>query len=393
MSKLKVGVLGLRRGVAHLKNFLDLDDVEVVGVADRHEQFRERAREAVDETGAQGVKFVNEYEQLLDLGLDAVCVSTNGKLQREHVTQALQAGCHVLSEIPGAVTLDEWVALRDAVQRSGKVYMMAENRAFMDFLRYWRKWVVDGRLGELSMAEAEYTHYLPHTLALPNGDRVTPTEAREKGLTDVTPIWRADEPPIHYCTHDIGPLIEVLDDRIVSVTCQSAPWRNVDAPLRPDGQIALFKTAKGNLIRILTNLNTPRPSEHRYRLFGTYGSAEWFAYEEKVRMVNRDLSAEKKGWRRFDLGVAAPGHDTEAGHGGCDIGPVRTFTNAVLYGKPNPIDIYRAIEYSLPGIVAAKSAELGGQPLQIPDLRPKPFTGTVFWDAVGLPERDVEPMD
>src|SRR4029079_5824567 len=93
------------------------------------------------------------------------------------------------------------------------------------------------------------------------------------------PAWRSDQPPIQYLTHDLGPLLEILDDRCVSVSCQSAPWRNPDTPLRSDGQIALFQTQKGVLIKILITLSTRRPAEHRYRLFGVEGSAEWFSYE------------------------------------------------------------------------------------------------------------------
>jgi hypothetical protein len=61
---------------------------------------------------------------------------------------------------------------------------------------------------------------------------------------------------------------------------------------------------------------------------------------------------------------------------------------AILDGRPVPIDVDRAIEFALPGILANRSAELGGAPLAIPDLRRQPFTRTSFWDAVGLPEAD-----
>ena len=40
--------------------------------------------------------------------------------------------------------------------------MFAENACFWDFMRYWRKWVME-RLGVVSLAEAEYDHYLPNT--------------------------------------------------------------------------------------------------------------------------------------------------------------------------------------------------------------------------------------
>jgi len=367
---------------------LKQEDVEVIGAADRLPLCRENAQKTLDEVGAKGTELVEEYDDLLAMKPDAIVVATNGKMQAEHSCRALEAGCHVLSEIPGARTLEEWVRVRDVVQRTGNTYTLAEQRCFMDFLRYWRKWIVDGRLGAPSLAEAEYTHYLPQTLALSDGTRIKPSEAREKGIRDVKPIWRADEPPIQYCTHDLGPLLEVMDDRCVSVTCLNGPWRNREAPLRPDGQIALFRTAKGNLIRILIALNTPRPSEHRYRLFATGGSAEWFASEGHVRVFTEDRD-HKSGWQRIDLGVAAPGEDATGGHGGSDLKMARCFVDVVLHGRPNPIDVYRAIEYALPGIMANRSAETGGMPIEIPDLRVEPFSATTFWDAVPLPEQDV----
>ena len=101
--------------------------------------------------------------------------------------------------------------------------MFAENTCFWDFFRYFRKWIVDGQFGKISIAEGEYLHYLPNTLRTPDGTPLTPTQAKSQDLTDAEPIWRADQPPIQYLTHDLGPLLEVLDDHCVSVACRSAP--------------------------------------------------------------------------------------------------------------------------------------------------------------------------
>ena len=43
MDKLKVGILGLRRGHSHLRNFLLTDGAEVIGAADRVLQYRDKA--------------------------------------------------------------------------------------------------------------------------------------------------------------------------------------------------------------------------------------------------------------------------------------------------------------------------------------------------------------
>ena len=82
------------------------------------------------------------------------------------------------------------------------------------------------------------------------------------------------------------------------------------------------------------------------------------------------------------------GDDTSGGHGGSDIKVAWHFTQSILENRPAPIDVYRAIEYTLPGILAARSADLEGHPIAIPDLRTEPFTGTHFWDTLGLPETD-----
>ena len=384
MEKLRVGILGLRRGMAHLHNFLEIDQAEVIGACDRFPANRERAEELLAPTGGQ---VVPEFEELLAMEPDAVVIASNGKQQVEHACQAMEAGCHVLSEVPGADTEEELVRLRDTVERTGKTYMLGENSCFLDFLRYWRKWILEGRFGVISIAEAEYLHYLPRTLYAPDGSRLSPTEAKAQGRTDCKPVWRADQPPIQYLTHDLGPLLEVLDDRVVSVTCRSAPWRSPDAPLRSDGQIALFHTAKGLLIKIMVTLKTRRPAEHRYRLFGTEGSAEWFSYEGFCRRFDRSRE-EQEGWEKIDIGTAAL-DDLTDGHGGTDIKVARYFTEAILADKPAPIDVYRGIEFALPGIIASRSAEMGGAQLAIPDLRRQPFSTTTFWDVVGLP--DTEP--
>jgi len=157
--------------------------------------------------------------------------------------------------------------------------------------------------------------------------------------------------------------------------------------LRSDGQIALYRTAKGHLIKIMVTLNTRRPEEHRYRLFGVDGSAEWFGYEQFARRLTRSQET-RDGWERIPIGYAAREDDTSTGHGGADSKVAKAFIDAIQNNTPSPIDVYRSIEYSLPGILANKSAELGGIPIEIPDFRRTPYTSTKFWDVVGLPEND-----
>jgi predicted dehydrogenase len=390
MKKLRVGVLGLRRGKTFVDNLLALDTVDFVGAADRLAMYRDPQREKIE---AVGGKLVAEYDELLEMDLDAVAIASNGRVHAAHSMQALRAGCHVLCEIPVAFHEEELYELRDLIDETGLTYMSAENLCYCDFMRYWRKWLVEGKFGDMALAHCEYVHHLPASLQLPDGRRISPTDAAKEGcLDEAKPIWRADQPPIQYLTHDLGPLLEIFDDRAVSVTCMQAPALSKDAPLRSDGQIALFKTEKGRVIQCTVTLNTRVPGSHQFRIFGTEGGAEWATWNDQMRvLLNSDEDPEKWTWTK--LGLAAEGDDVSTGHGGVDLKVVKSFVGAILEGKESPIDIHRGIDYTLPGILANRSAEQGGMPIEIPDSRKTPFSGTTFWNHFPLPEdSDIEKL-
>ena len=320
MEKLKVGVLGLRRGLTHFRNFLRLDNVELIGAADRYEHIRDRAAEHAASEGASPT-MVAEFDELLAMKPDAVMIASNGRLQAEHSCMALEAGCHVLSEVPGAFTPEEFVRIRAAAELSGKQYMMAENACFWDFLRYWRKWVANGDFGAISIGEAEYLHYIPGTYITQDGGSLPASGAAAEDPSELSVSWRADQAPIQYLTHDLGPLLEVLDDRAVSVTCRSAPWRNSETPFRSDGQIALFTTQKGNLLKVMVTLNTRRPEEAPLPLV-RYGR------QRRVVPLRRSQQAFYEGCRarkRVGSGAdrirgAGPGFDGRARRSGPEDG-------------------------------------------------------------------------
>jgi len=388
VDEVRVGIVGMGRGTSHLNGMLRVPGARLVACADRIAERRERAAARADEIAPdKQVEMFVEYEEMLEQAdLDAVVVSTNGLLQCRHTLMALEAGCHVLSEIPGANTREELHRIIAAVEQSGKRYMLAENACFWDFLRYWRKWLVEGRFGAITAADGEYLHYLPTSMITSSGERVTPSEVAERGIEDAIWTWRADEPPIKYCTHETGPLLEVLDDHVVSVACHAGPNRQSESPLRNDLQIALMRTAKGALMRVQIALDTYQPNTHNFRLFGTHGSAEWFRYENEGRLLPRERPF-RDGWLRTDIRSARPGAET-GGHGGADIKVVTQFINCLLEDRAMPIDHWRMADYALPGIIAAESAELGGTPISVPDVRRGPRKPTRFWDYLGLPDED-----
>ena len=68
-----------------------------------------------------------------------------------------------------------------------------------------------------------------------------------------------------------------------------------------------------------------------------------------------------------------------AGHWGADTWPIREFVQAITGGSSPPIDVYAALDMTLPGLVSEQSIAQGGAWLAVPDPR--------FW----TPGLDVEP--
>jgi hypothetical protein len=94
--------------------------------------------------------------------------------------------------------------------------------------------------------------------------------------------------------------------------------------------------------------NPPAPHAHQPR--------EWrslWDYEEHLPEM----------WRA--TGDAA----ARAGHGGGDYFVVQDFVQAIRQGKTPPIDVYRAMDYTVPGLISEQSIAQGGVPLAVPDLR------------------------
>src|SRR5712692_3648760 len=70
------------------------------------------------------------YEEMLAADLDAVVVATPMPLHVPHSVRALEAGKHVLSEVPAAVDLAQCWELVRAVRGSRALYMFSENVNF-----------------------------------------------------------------------------------------------------------------------------------------------------------------------------------------------------------------------------------------------------------------------
>jgi predicted dehydrogenase len=355
---LRVGVAGLHRGSGFVGLFRARGDACVAAVCDRNADVREHFAQDL------GVPAYPEFDELCAAEVDAVVVATPPSVHAEHTLKALAAGKHVLCEVPAVYTVEEAEQVVKAVKASGRTFMFAENMCYFSFIRTMHELVKDGRLGELTYGEGEYIHDLRTMVNTPDG---------LGGGVDGKPSWRAALPPIHYCTHDLGPILMMMEDRVVTACGFHTGSRIAPELGSIDMEAGLFHTAKGNVVKILCGFTVERPGFHYISLYGTRGSIETDRYNpfSNLKAYLRDVHGLTG---LIDLPVSlsdpqAPAHATAGGHGTSEYYMVDDFVRAVTEGAKPRFDVHDAMDYTLPGICAHLSAERGGEAVAVPDPR------------------------
>jgi predicted dehydrogenase len=347
-NRLRVGVVGLRRGLSYVRVFNARPDAEVVAVADLDpERLATVCQEYRIPYG------VAQLPDLLEIDLDVVVIATPVPRHAGDVVAALERGAHVLSEVPAIASVDECETLIAAVERSGCQYMLAENCCYWAFVDTVKQLNAHGDFGTIFYAEAEYIHNIPHL----------------RRDADGQPTWRAALDPITYITHSLGPIVWVTGQYPVEVTCYETS--NHCEPGGVDLQVAIFRMTDGGLARITCSFANAHWGHHRFAFFGTRASLD-------TGSVGVD---EPKFWSpaipnvtapvRLPVGTnfpRAPRAATLGGHGTTEWYLVDAFLQAIRDGTRPPIDVYDAIMYSLPGLCARDSARTG-RPVTIPQFQ------------------------
>lgn len=358
MDKLRIGIAGAPRGASFLAGMDAYGDrAEVAAVY-------EPDLEARAAFAAQtGVTALERYEEMLE-NVDAVIVASP---QHHHVPQAVAAlrrGIHVLSEVPAAVSLEQARQLLAAKRDSSAVYMLAENYCYSRPNLVVAAMARAGVFGELYFGEGEYLHEMKgwHTDSM--------------GLPTWRHHWQVGRSGHTYPTHSIGPLLQWFDDRIVSVSCVGT-GRHTDAEHEIDDTILLLaRTSRQALLSIRLDLLSNRPHLMDYYslqgTLGAYEAARSDGQEPRVHLLDRSPSERWQPLEDYvDEFLPERYRDVAAGagHWGADTFPVREFIDAVRDGSPPALDIYAALDMSLPGIVSEASFYQGGDWMAVPNPR------------------------
>ena len=120
-KKIKVGIIGTGWiAEAHMQQYLDMPDVEVVAGAD---VVPGKAKAFFEKFGLENVRCYESHTELLEAenDLDAVSICTYNSTHAECAIAALEHGVHVLLEKPMCVTTEEAIEIMKAEKKSGKI--------------------------------------------------------------------------------------------------------------------------------------------------------------------------------------------------------------------------------------------------------------------------------
>ena len=353
---IKLGCIGVgSRGQYLLEAASMHPAVKITAICDPDpENLAACAKMLSDKLSMTGVQRFPTAAEMLKTDIDAVIVATHIAQHTEMAVLALEHGKHVLSEIPTVGSIDDAKKLLAAVRAHPELnYMAGENCCYWHFIREWKKMYDAGQLGQALFCESDYIH---------------PWHEMER--PDLRPTWRNYMPSIHYVTHNLGPLLYILDDEPAEISGFIPDINPIsDRHPAPTDGVAIVKTKKGAVIKIYIGFGSVHRGGHNFIIYGTKGSLENGRLGPlDSRHTYAYLPSSPNPYNEVELPItlAAPG-SSDFGHGGADPMMVAEFINSVLEKRPPELSAEYGIKVSLPGLLADVSSRNGGRPIRFPD--------------------------
>ncbi len=356
---IRVGVIGVGRGQSFIAGASEATGLKLVAICDAW-------KEKLEETGRKfGVATYTDYDAFLEHDMDAVVLANYFHQHAPFAIKALKAGKHVMSETASNFTMAEGVELCRTVEKTGLIYMLAENYPYTKFNLEMRRAYQAGEIGEVMYAEGEYMHPMQFADVLK--------------ISHSVDHWRFKIPPTYYCTHALAPLMHITGTMPVRVNgfsfASPAPKARSLSLGRGDfGSVIVCQMDNGAIFRIIQ----AGLAGHScwYRLHGTEAAMEMtrgpgYFGPEQIRIWREEWNRRRgeplekvysPEWPK--MGTLA----ARAGHGGGDFWTNYEFANAIRSGKQPYLNVYRGVTMSSVGILAWRSALQHGAPVEMPDF-------------------------
>jgi predicted dehydrogenase len=334
----------------------------------------------------------NSYKAFRDFlkhpGLEAVALFTPAPFHVEMAVEAMSAGKHVISAVPAGLSVEELEKLLATVKRTGLKYMMAETSYFRPETLTCIDWARQGKFGTIFYSESEYHH--PGSVEYSYGDgfdcQSCQLEAGYQWKGEGVPTWAHGYPPMLYPTHCTGMIVPVIGERMVEVVAHG--WGDGHESLKKNyyknnpfwHTVAMFKTSGGHSSRVSIGWHLAAGGIER-GLF--YGDRMSYIMERPEKSPNTVVLQEDKPGSRYGIyagnikseAYQQPNHMEKlpeslrvaSGHGGSHTFITHEFISAIVEDRHPLVNVWEAIAYTMPGIIAHQSALRGGELLKIKD--------------------------
>ena len=365
MKKIRIGVLGATRGLEIVeRSFNSFDEFEVVAICDIYKPVLEYAHKKCLLFGKE-IRCVTDFEELLTDDIDAVILANYATEHAPYAIRALKAGKHVMSEVLPTQNMAEAVELVEAVEESGKIYAYSEQYCYFDSVFDMRLRFERGEIGDLVCVEGEFIH-----------DCASKWPRLTRGNYD---HWRNHVPSTFYCTHSIGPMLYVTGARpltIIGAECAPQEYMKEVGARSGSAAIEMMMLTNGAMATSKHG-NLRRAWRCYFAVYGTKGTLETDHHDDHTDKGYELLTAEKEcnniyrtivaEWPKEIASIKRKGESPETCALRCFIGAI----NGDMVAKKYMIDIYSALDMSLPGILAYRSILNGNTPIKMPDFRDK----------------------
>lgn len=149
MKKLRVGVIGAgAMGQNHIRNYAQMERVQLVGIADPDPQKAELAKQ-------YGVEFYTDYKELLKKDLDAVSIVVPTTLHAKVALDAIRSGINILVEKPIADTVENAEKIISEAKSRNVKLMVGHIERFNPAVKELKRIADKGVLGDIVAISAK----------------------------------------------------------------------------------------------------------------------------------------------------------------------------------------------------------------------------------------------
>ncbi len=390
LETVRVGITGVgSRGRGAVRRLSRIEGVQITALSDVVPENIDSAMEILEGTDHSPEAYTNgpeDWKRMCDSDdVDLVYICTPWHLHTPQAVYAMESDCHVATELPAAVTIEECWQLVETSEKTRKHCMMLGNVCYDFFEMVTLNMARQGFFGELIHGEGAYIHDLM-------GLNFSKTAYHD--------MWRLKENANRngniYPPHSIGPVSKAMNinsgdkmDYLVSMSSHDFMMADKARELAQEDEVfepfvgsnfrgnmntTLIKTRKGRTIMLQHDVTSPRPYSRIHLLSGTKGIARKWPLPARIATSHHDwlsdeefAELEEQYTPEITKQVGEMARQV-GGHGGMDTIMDWRMIDCIRNGLPLDMDVYDAALWSAIGPLSEWSTNNTFEKLEVPDF-------------------------